>query len=60
MIKAAIINETGLILDMIILDDLSQCPGAVFCPDYLGIGANISDPQPIGQAQPIIVGAQTL
>lgn len=58
MIRAAILDG-DIISNVIVLDYLEQYPGAVLCPDWLGIGDNINTPPPPVTPGPI-VGAQTL
>jgi hypothetical protein len=61
MFNAAILNG-DIIENVIVLNELSEYPGAVVCPDWLGIGDNINtpEPEPIVIVQPITTGSQTL
>lgn len=45
--RAAIVNSTGIVENVIVVQELSDYPGAVSCPDWISIGMNINDPCPI-------------
>jgi len=61
MFNAAILDG-DMIVNVIVLNHLSEYSGAVVCPDWLGIGDNINTPQPEKKVitQPITTGAQNL
>jgi len=44
--RAAIVNNAGIVENIIVLSDLSEYPGAVACPDHVGIGMPIDAPVP--------------
>ena len=44
--RAAIVNDAGIVENIIVLSDLSEYPGAVACPDHVGIGMSIDAPVP--------------
>lgn len=54
MFNAAILNG-DIIENVIVLNELSEYPGAVVCPDWLGIGSNINtpEPEPVVSTQPL-------
>ena len=56
------IDSLGTILDVAVADsaDVFDEGTWVVCPDWLGIGLNINDPQPAPVEQPVVDGAQTL
>ena len=44
---AAQLDANGVVLNTIVLDDMSQAPtGYVECPEWVGIGLHINTPQP--------------
>ena len=45
--RAAYVNDQRIITNVIIVSDLSDFPGTVECPAWLGIGQCIDDPAPI-------------
>ena len=46
-INAAIVDSTGLIINTLVLNSLSEVSGAVYCPPWLGIGCHITDSAPL-------------
>jgi hypothetical protein len=58
------IDSNGLILDVAVANSADVFPEGTWveCPDWLGIGLNINDPQPapVEVVQPMVDGAQTL
>lgn len=46
-INAAIVDSTGLIINILSLNSLSEVPGAVECPSWLGLGCHITDLAPL-------------
>ena len=44
--RAAILNNAGIVENVIELSNLSEYPGAVACPDHVGIGMPIDAPMP--------------
>ena len=46
MFNAAILNGTTVV-NVIVLSNLSECVGAVECPDWIGIGDDINTPKPV-------------
>lgn len=63
MFNAAILSGT-IVVNAIVLNDLSEYSGAVVLPDWIGIGDDINTPEPIVEVvevvQPISLGTQTL
>lgn len=47
MIRAAIVDANGIVENVIVVNALSDYPGAVGCPDWVSVGMNINEPQPI-------------
>lgn len=45
--NAAILDQDGIVQNVIVLDDLSDFPGAVLCPEHVGIGQHIDTPAPV-------------
>ncbi len=56
------VDDTGLILDVIVAQPTDVFPEGTWvpCPDWLGIGLNINDPEPAPPEQPTVEGAQEL
>lgn len=56
------IDSQGLIVDVAVADsaDVFASGDWVECPEWLGIGLNINDPQPAPVEQPVVGGAQSL
>jgi hypothetical protein len=44
----AILDSNGIVLDTKVLNSLSEYPGAVTCPAWVGIGMHIDTPMPEG------------
>lgn len=64
MFNAAILEGTTVV-NIIVLNDLSECDGAVVCTEWVCIGDDISKPKPevvetSVNTQPISTGSQTL
>jgi hypothetical protein len=47
MIRAAIVDANGIVENTIVVNALSDYPGAVDCPYWISIGMNINEPEPI-------------
>lgn len=45
--RAAIVNSSDIVENVIVVEELSDYPGAVACPDWISIGMNINEPCPI-------------
>ena len=65
MFNAAILNGT-IVVNIIVLNNLSEYPDAVECPEWIRIGDDINQPEPEIvpvvplEDQPVSSGAQTL
>ena len=46
MINAAYIDAQRIVTNVIVVDSLSEAPGTVECPDWVGIGMSIDTPAP--------------
>ena len=47
MIRAAIVDPGGVVANVILLNRLDEYPGAVLCPEHVGVGMRINDPPPL-------------
>lgn len=45
--RAALINENRIVENVIIVNNLSDYPGALECPDWVCIGMSIDEPMPV-------------
>lgn len=45
--NAAIVDTNGIVENVIVINDLSDYPGAIPCPDWVSIGMSIDMPEPI-------------
>lgn len=45
--RAALVDANGIVENVIVVEELSDYSGAVACPDWIAIGMNINEPQPI-------------
>ena len=46
MINAAIIDEVGVVQNVVVLNSLDEYLGSVECPQWVGIGMHIDTPEP--------------
>lgn len=46
MINAAIVDSQRIVTNIVVLDSLSELPGAVACPAWVSIGMSIDTPEP--------------
>ena len=46
MINAAIIDAQRIVTNVIVVNSLSEAPGSVECPSWVGIGMSIDAPEP--------------
>jgi len=53
--RAALVNASNIVQNVIIVEQLSDYPGAVSCNEWISIGMNINDPEP---APPASTAAQ--
>lgn len=53
MLRAAIVDSAGVVVDVIILDSLDQKPGAILCPEHIGVGMLITEPVPPTPPPPV-------
>jgi hypothetical protein len=49
--RAALIDNNNIVLNVIVVDELSDYAGAVACNDWINIGMNINDPEPVMSAE---------
>jgi hypothetical protein len=49
--RAALIDIYNIVQNVIVVDELSDYPGAVACNDWIGIGMNINAPEPVTPAE---------
>jgi hypothetical protein len=45
--RAATINEQGIVTDVFLLNALSERPGSVLCPDHVSLGDDINAELPV-------------
>jgi hypothetical protein len=48
--KAALIDTNNIVQNTIVVNELSDYPGAVACPEWISIGMDINDPEPVTSA----------
>lgn len=58
--RAAIIDSNNIVTNVVVLDFLEQLPGAVLCPEHIGVGMNIEDPPPLDIRTPEQVKVQAI
>lgn len=48
--KAALIDNNNIVQNTIVVNELIEYPGAVACPEWISIGMDINDPEPVTSA----------
>jgi hypothetical protein len=48
--KAALIDNNNVVQNTIVVNELIEYPGAVACPEWISIGMDINDPEPVTSA----------
>jgi hypothetical protein len=52
--KAAKVDASGIVQDLIVVAYIGQIPGFVACPDWVGIGMHIDTPEPQRSLEEIV------